>query len=55
MKKSQSAQRSVLEKTEAFVREALEQSSKKKPSKTTVRAVAKKVVKAIPAHALEHA
>lgn len=55
MKKNQNAHRAVLEKTEAFVRDALQQSSKKKPSETTVRAVAKKIVKAMPQQALEHA
>ena len=49
------AQRAVLEKTEAFVRTSLEKSLKKKPSETTVRAVAKKVVKAMPQLVLEHA
>jgi hypothetical protein len=55
MRKSQNAHRAVLERTEAFVREALEKSSKKKPSETKVRAVAKKVVKAMPQRILEHA
>ncbi len=55
MNKNRNAQRSVLEKTEAFVRTSLEKSLKKKPSETTVRAVTKKVVKAMPQRALEHA
>jgi len=54
MNKNRDAQRSVLKKTEDFVRASLEKSSKKKPSETTVRAVAKKVVKAMPARVLEH-
>jgi len=37
-----------MKETEAFVREALSQLSKKRPSETKVRAVARKVVKAIP-------
>ncbi|WP_155795159.1 hypothetical protein [Bradyrhizobium japonicum] len=53
MTKKQAAQRVVLERTEAFVRSALEKSSKRKPSETKVRAVAKKVVKAMPQRVLE--
>ena len=55
MNNKRNAQRSVLKETEAFVRTSLEKSLKKKPSETTVRAVAKKVVKAMPQRVLEHA
>jgi hypothetical protein len=54
MRKNQSAQSAVLKRTEAYVRDALE-TSKKKPSQATIKAVAKKIVKAMPQHVLEHA
>ena len=51
MPKRSSEKRSILDKTEAFVREALSKTSKKPPSEKVVRSVAKKVAKALPQHA----
>lgn len=48
MKKKRSKQGSTIKETESFVREALMKISKKQPSESTVRAVAKKVAKALP-------
>jgi hypothetical protein len=47
-KRSSEQQQSAMRKTEAFVREALTKASKRKPAETTVRAVAKKVARALP-------
>jgi hypothetical protein len=48
MKKRGSKQRSAIKETESFVREALTKISKKQPSESTVRAVAKKVARVLP-------
>jgi hypothetical protein len=50
MPKKPSEKKSTLDKTEAFVREALSKTSKKRPSERVVRSVAKKVAKALPQH-----
>ena len=55
MNNKHNAQQAALKETEAFVRTSLEKSLKKKPSESTVRAVARKVAKAIPPRVLEHA
>jgi hypothetical protein len=51
MPKKKSDKQFAMKRTEDFVRRALAAASRKAPKETTVRAVAKKVVKALPQHA----
>jgi hypothetical protein len=51
MPKKESDKQFAMKRTEEFVRRALAAASRKAPKETTVRAVAKKVAKALPQHA----
>ena len=51
MPKARSNKRDALKRTEEFVRDALSQTSKKRPSEKVIRSVAKKVAKALPQQA----